>query len=395
MSDQLNARENANELGLTTLDDGPTDLEVPDQTESWTRETAISQDMSTPALDSLLPEDLSDVDFLELSALWSDAAQPKVGLPSSSHSNYIGRHVDPSPFIGTGCDPFWGVEADTWSPTEAGPSTAQLDLVQSRPEIIPSPPTLSRNSFPDLTSAENSNVDPWPSLDGTTSNVVVPTGDLIKDLSSDTSSALVTGTTLLKSQSRNSTTPLRSEQELDQLASHESESSVNRREYQPILPKAVLAAGDISSSMQHQLIKGKQPAATSRLISPQLPLSVPNQATARVTKRKRSLPEQMIISGSVPCSQLHTFPVSSESANPERGQNYPNPTQRKRAKKGQRKCLRCYMLKEKVSFNAQLYMFLIYTNKLIRKSVTESPPVVLVKKFGVEKRSKTSTGKNA
>ncbi|PMD31343.1 hypothetical protein L207DRAFT_572994 [Hyaloscypha variabilis F] len=342
MSDQLRVPNtlDPSTLGLDFMDAGDAT-----QLDFWTHGVDNSQNMSTSAVDGSLPEDLSDIDFLELSASLWNVPHPASPLPSSETFNLTSHNIDPLPFIGTSYDPFCGAEIDTGSPAQSGPLSPKQDLVQIRSNLTSSPPSLSHLGFLDLTTTEISDSDPWRFLDGSTSSALAP-ADPTSHPSPVALSTPISRAPPLDSQSYS--TPVHGGQPLEQSDSPDFVSNDYGRQHREILPKPLLAAEPMPASKRHQLIKEKQPALELRPFSPHLPVRARNQTSTPELKRKRSLTEQMIANNLLPCSLFQAFPASSMSAESQMGKkSSTGPTmKRKRAKKGERRCLRCRVQKE-------------------------------------------------
>ncbi|KAN0122027.1 hypothetical protein V8E51_000353 [Hyaloscypha variabilis] len=343
MSDQLRVPNtlDPSTLGLDFMDAGDAT-----QLDFWTHGVDNSQNMSTSAVDGSLPEDLSDIDFLELSASLWNVPHPASPLPSSDTFNLTSQNIDPLPFTGTSYDPFCGAEIDTGSPKQSGPLSPKQDLVQIPSNLTSSLPPLSHLGFLDLTATEISDSDPWRFLDGSTSSALAPAGDPTSHPSPVALSTPISRAPLLDSQS--SSTPVHRGQSLDQPDSPDFLSNDYGRQYRAILPKPLLAAEPIPASRRHQLIKEKQLASELRPFSPHLPVGVHNRTITPELKRKRSLTEQMIADNLLPCSLFQAFPASSMSAKSQMGKESSTgpTTKRKRAKRGERRCLRCRVQKE-------------------------------------------------
>jgi len=364
MSDQLRAPNTPDPptLGLDFMDAGDAT-----QLELWTHGVDNSQNISTSAVDGSLPEDFSDIDFLELSASLWNIPHPASPLPSSETFNSTSHNIDPLLFIGTSYDPFCGAEIDAGSPTQSGPLSPKQDLVQIRSSLTSSPPPLSHPGFQDLATTEISDSDPWRFLDGGTSSALAPAGDPTSHPSPVALSTPISRAPLLDSQS--SSTPVHRGQSLDQPDLPDFVSNGYGRQHRAILPKLLLAAEPIPASRRHQLIKEKQPASELRPFSPHLPVGVRNQTITPELKRKRSLTEQMIADNLLPCSLFQTFPASSMSAKSQiEKESSTGPTmKRKRAKKGKRRCLRCRVQKEEVRLQTYPYIIPKYSNEPTRK----------------------------
>lgn len=163
----------------------------------------------------------------------------------------------------------------------------------------------------------------------------------------------------------------------------------NKTKYRTIQPKPFPASEfTMTTELAPMVIQSGDERSALPPVSGSHDVAVQEQLATESHQKKQDKTENIHAISQVPNSYLCTFPVSSRIPRPQSAQELsvrPN-LKRKRAKKGTKKCLRCFVSKKTVSHHISFLSSKLLCTRLIKNSVTAHSPVRIARTFGPEQQ---------